>query len=170
MKKENTESKHKRSKDPVLKSKRNVPSEISQDIRKEILNDDSLIDIDNKKRGFDSIDDTGDVDFGGLYDNKKNRNDDIGKPGSKVRRLKRMLQVAENKKQRLEELKLQGHDGVKRAHAEQWNDILKEASGERVLLDTSKIKKALKRKEKIKLKSKEEWKVRCLVFSIFSFV
>merc|ERR1712146_727405 len=85
---------------------------------------------------------------------------DVGKPGSKARRLKRMLQEAEKKKQRLEELKQQGADGVKRAHAEQWNDIVKGVSGEKILEDTKKIRKALKRKEKSKAKSADEWKER----------
>ena len=53
-----------------------------------------------------------------------------------------------------------GADGVKRAHAEQWNDIVKGVSGEKILEDTKKIRKALKRKEKSKAKSADEWKER----------
>ena len=53
-----------------------------------------------------------------------------------------------------------GADGVKRAHAEQWNDIVKGVSGEKILEDAKKIRKALKRKEKSKAKSADEWKER----------
>jgi|APGre2960657444_1045066.scaffolds.fasta_scaffold80294_2 Surfeit locus protein 6 len=108
-----------------------------------------------------SIEDNGDVEFGDIrgVGLKRQKSEDVGKPGSKVRRLKRMLQEAEKKKQRIEELKQQGTDGVKRAHAEQWNDVVKEVSGEKSFRDTSKLKKALKRIEKTKSKSAGEWKV-----------
>ncbi len=137
--------------------------------------------------GGHQVEDVGDVDYGGIDlkgQPSKSGDSDVGKPGSKARRLKRMLQEAEKKKQRLEELKQQGKylsfyhlycsvvtsffihhynpgdSGIKRAHAEHWNDIMKGVSGEKVLEDTKKIRKALKRKEKEKSKSADAWKER----------
>lgn len=157
-------------------------TEIDRDIRRDILDDvnqnestglkrnrsNSVNSVESeasggrKKRSNNDeiVEDSGDIDFGAITSTKKPRSEDVGKPGSKVRRLKRMLQEAEKKKQRLEELKKQGDDGVKRAHAEQWTDIVKEVSGDKVFHDPSKLKKALKRKEKTKSKSAGEWKER----------
>lgn len=152
-------------------------NEISRDIRRDILNDDNQSFSVRKRRSetddySKDVEDTGDVEFGGIsgVGVKKQKREDIGKPGSKVRRLKRMLQEAEKKKQRIEELKQQGGDGVKRAHAEQWSDIVKEVSGEKVFHDTSKLRKALKRKEKTKSKSAGEWKVSWLTWLCFLLV
>ena len=145
-------------------------NEINRDIRHDILNDEIN---DQITSNFDSrgestqdashgIEDSGDIDFGSILVPSKRPKlaDDVGKPGSKVRRLKRMLQEAEKKKKRLVELKQQGEDGVKRAHAEQWNDVVKGVSGEKIFEDTRKLRKALKRKEQAKAKSAVEWKDR----------
>ena len=83
-----------------------------------------------------------------------------GKPGSKTIRLKRMIDEAEKKRKRLEDLKQQGDYGKKRAQEEQWGEMMREAAGEKVGVDVAKIKKALKRREKAKEKSAVKWKER----------
>lgn len=83
-----------------------------------------------------------------------------GKPGSKTKRLQRMVEEAEKKRHRLEELKKQGPQGVERVLSEQWADVIQEASGEKVLVNTAKIKKAIKRREKSKEKSARQWQER----------
>lgn len=101
--------------------------EINRKIRKDILEGDSVFSVvatDSKSKVIGAsdikIDDTGDVEFGEiLMKNKKKsdldgRSSDYGKPGAKVRRLKRMLQDAEKKRRRIEELKSQGEKGIKR--------------------------------------------------------
>jgi len=80
---------------------------------------------------------------------------------SKSKNLEKMLADAESKKQRLEELK-KSHkpEDKERAANIAWGDAIKEATGERVKDDPSKIKKALKRKASKKLKSAKAWKTR----------
>ena len=80
---------------------------------------------------------------------------------SKTKNLEKMLADAENKKQRLQELKQSNNlqDKQKAANIE-WGDALKEASGERVKDDPQKLKKAIKRKAAKKLKSQKAWKSR----------
>lgn len=82
------------------------------------------------------------------------------KPGSKVKRLKRMLQEAEEKRNRLQALQQQGVDGVEKAKQEVWSDVLIDASGSKSVTDTKKLKKALKKIEKSKEKSTIEWQAR----------
>jgi hypothetical protein len=81
-------------------------------------------------------------------------------PGSKMKRLKRMLDVADKKRRRLEELKASGDEGKKRVKEEQWIDAMKSATGDKAVVDTSKLKKAIKRREKQKEASARKWKVR----------
>ena len=107
--------------------------------------------------------DTGDVAFSGirgLGDSNKKGSAGSKAPGSKKQRLQRMLDEAEKKRRRLEDLKAQGEAGKKIAQNELWGDIIKEAAGEKVNIDVTKIKKALKRKEKAKEKSAIKWKER----------
>jgi hypothetical protein len=100
--------------------------------------------------------------------------------GGKMRRLKRMLDEAEKKRRRLDDLKRLGVEGTKRfvlirphisvllslsiplrrANSEQWVDALKEASGVNVTMNAAKLKKAIKKREKAKEKSAREWKDR----------
>lgn len=82
------------------------------------------------------------------------------KPGSKVKRLKRMLQEAEEKRNRLQTLQQQGDDGMEKAKQEIWSDALIDASGSKSVTDTKKLKKALKKIEKSKEKSTKEWQIR----------
>jgi hypothetical protein len=80
---------------------------------------------------------------------------------SKSKNLEKMLADAESKKQRLEELKKsQKPEDKEKAANIAWGDVIKEATGERVKDDPSKIKKALKRKASKKLKSAKAWKTR----------
>lgn len=83
-----------------------------------------------------------------------------GKPGTKMLRLKRMLNEATKKRQRLETLAQEGEQGKKRAREEAWTDALKSASGEKIALDPGRLKKAIKRREKQKERSSEEWRDR----------
>lgn len=94
------------------------------------------------------------------------------KSGGKINRLKRMLDEADKKHKRLAELKstainqvIKDGDGgasgnnvaLNKLRAEQWSDALKDASGTSSMTDTDKLKKAIKRIEKKKAKSSEQW-------------
>jgi hypothetical protein len=46
-----------------------------------------------------------------------------------------------------------------RAASEAWSDVLREAAGDKVLTNTKRLVKALKRREKQKEKSAAEWQV-----------
>jgi hypothetical protein len=80
---------------------------------------------------------------------------------SKTKNLERMLADAEAKRERIEALKA-CKDESAQAEARQilWKDTLQEADGQRVKDDPMKLKKALKRKEVKKAKSKKAWKSR----------
>lgn len=90
--------------------------------------------------------------------------------GGKVNRLKKLLQEAERKRERLQALTSSDDDLLKkRALTEQWNDALVSAAGGKPLVVSStggasmselKIKKALKRREKKKQKSADQWSIR----------
>ena len=80
----------------------------------------------------------------------------IAGPGSKVQRIKDLLQRAQAKEERLQKLKLA--DGrFEEAKIEKWKDTLVQASGETIVQDTSRLKRALKRRETKKKKSAEKW-------------
>ena len=75
--------------------------------------------------------------------------------------LEKMIADAEQKKAKLEELKRSENADDKEKLAKlQWSDALKEASGERVKDDPSKLKNKLKRKAAKKNKSQKAWKSR----------
>lgn len=80
---------------------------------------------------------------------------------NKKKNLQKMLLDAEEKKKKLEELKKSSEDGDK-AKVEKlaWSDALKEASGDRIKDDPTKLRKALKRKMAKKEKSTKAWKSR----------
>jgi hypothetical protein len=82
-----------------------------------------------------------------------------GKPGTRKQRLERMLETADNRRARLEQLRNSGADGAARLKEELWNDVLGSAQG-RDGVDANKVKKALKRREKDKQKSAKEWSAR----------
>jgi hypothetical protein len=79
---------------------------------------------------------------------------------SKKKNLTKVLEDAEAKRKKLEELKKGSLEDQTRASAIQWVDTLKEADGQRVKDDPSKIKKALKRQVTKKAKSQKAWKAR----------
>jgi hypothetical protein len=104
-----------------------------------------------------------DVEFSSLTANSSRNPSqavDFGKPGTKMKRLKRLLDEAESKRRRLEVLSAAGEDGKAQALNEQWSDALKDVSGENTVIDAKKIRKAIKKKEKGKEKSAREWAVR----------
>jgi hypothetical protein len=75
--------------------------------------------------------------------------------------LEKVLADAEQKRQKLEELKRSEKEEDKEKLAKmQWSDALKEASGERVKDDPAKLKNKLKRKAAKKAKSQKAWKSR----------
>lgn len=79
---------------------------------------------------------------------------------SKTKNLKKMLADAEAKQQKLEQLKKGTEEEKAKAAEMQWTDTLKEADGQRVKSDPSKIKKVLKRQVTKKAKSQKAWKTR----------
>lgn len=79
----------------------------------------------------------------------------------KAKNLQKMLADAESKRQRLEELKQsQKEEDKQKAANIVWGDTIKEASGDRVKDDPTKLKKALKRQATKKAKSTKAWKSR----------
>jgi hypothetical protein len=78
-----------------------------------------------------------------IYDPTRKKFEQSGKPGTKTKRLQRLLEEAEKKRARLSELKSQGEEGIQRAKEELWVDALKEASGEKVFDSTTEIRKVL---------------------------
>lgn len=80
---------------------------------------------------------------------------------SSGKNLEKILADAEDKRQKLEDLKRSENQEDKDELAKlQWSDALKEASGERVKDDPTKIKNKLKRKAAKKAKSQKAWKSR----------
>ena len=100
--------------------------------------------------------DVGDIQFTMLQVPKEKKATKAPGPGSKVQRMKTLLQRAEEKEKRLQELK-KSEGGAEKAKEEVWKDTLKQATGERVYEDPSKLKKALKRREAQKKKSAKKW-------------
>jgi hypothetical protein len=106
----------------------------------------------------ESVEASGDIIYSGLVDNDAGVvRADSGKSGSKLRRLKKLIEDTESKKKHLNDLKSLGEAGKEQALQEQWTDVLKEASGTKVMANVDKIKKTIKRKEKAKEKSAREW-------------
>jgi len=122
----------------------------------------------NKKNDRDvdaEVDDYVDVDvdvnnFLSTESSMQKKDSLAGKPGTKMVRLKRMLNEATKKRQRLESLAQEGEQGKKRAKEEAWTDALKSASGEKLTFDAARLKKAIKRREKQKERSADEWRDR----------
>ena len=79
---------------------------------------------------------------------------------NKTKNLEKLLADAEEKKQRLIELKRGNEQDKQKALDMQWGDTLREASGERVKDDPAKLKRELKRKLAKKQKSAKAWKSR----------
>lgn len=110
-------------------------------------------------------DDLAGIDFGGIAGLQKKAyhedNRSLANLHKKKKSLDRLLQEAQDKQQRLQELKA-GSDADKEKHKKLlWGDTLREATGERVQTnDPARIKQAMKRKANKKAKSAEAWKSR----------
>jgi hypothetical protein len=116
----------------------------------------------------DPAQDLANLDFGLLHGLNKNKsNEQYQKQNkslrnlSKSKNLEKMLADAEEKRQRVQDLKqsTDEQDKIKAANI-QWGDVIKEASGERVKDDPAKLKKALKQRAAQKTKSAKAWKTR----------
>ena len=79
---------------------------------------------------------------------------------NKKKNLELMLQKAVEKRDQIAHLKDGTEDEKKKAATLQWGEALKEASGDRVKDDPSRLKKALQRKVSQKEKSQKAWKSR----------
>lgn len=104
------------------------------------------------------------VDFGklaGLNRTPENfQNNKSLKNINKKKNLELMLQKAVEKRDQIANLKDGTEDEKKKAATLQWGEALKEASGDRVKNDPSRLKKALQRKVSQKEKSQKAWKSR----------
>jgi hypothetical protein len=79
---------------------------------------------------------------------------------SKPKNIKKLLEEAEKKREKLEQLKKGSEEDQAKAQSILWKDTLAEADGIRVKDDPQKLKKQLKRKEAKKKKSSKAWKAR----------
>jgi hypothetical protein len=110
--------------------------------------------------------DMANLDFGQLAGLNTTSKDNYNKANkslanlSKSKNLEKMLADAEAKKQKLAELKKGSEEDQAKFKTMQWSDTFKEADGQRVKDDPSKLKKALKRKVAKKQKSQKAWKSR----------
>ena len=79
------------------------------------------------------------------------------KGGEKKKRMRKLLEEAEKKQRRMQELRESGAGlGVS---AEAWDTTLKRAAGDTVKDDPKLLRKAMKRMERAKQKSKSKWSV-----------
>ncbi len=79
--------------------------------------------------------------------------------GSGISGIKTLLKKAEANEKRLEELK-ETKQGQEMASSKDWNQVLHQAAGEKVLDNPKLLKKMVKKREKQKVKSTKEWKQR----------
>jgi hypothetical protein len=132
----------------------------------------SKINTDQKSKSTSNVfDDLEGIDFGGiaglknpvgLRGNYAVANKSLKNLGKK-KSLERLLEEAEAKKARLRELKESGDvDDKNKASELEWGDAIRVASGtvKARNMDTTILKKAIKRKAKKKAKSVESWKSR----------
>lgn len=91
--------------------------------------------------------------------NSQYRPPKVGAPGSKMKRLHGLLAAAEEKKQRLAELR-QSEEGKEKAKQEEWTDAIELAGGATIKDNPAALKKMIKRKEKDKAKSAATWENR----------
>lgn len=110
--------------------------------------------------------DLANLDFGRLAGLNKKTNENYLESNkslanlSKKKNLQKMLSDAQAKRQKLQELKAGNEEEKAKAAAMMWSETLKEADGQRVKDDPSKLKKALKKKVAKKTKSQKAWKTR----------
>lgn len=139
--------------------------------------DDSDDDDDEVVQSNEILNENGDFEFSHMT--RINTNPNAGltpkaskskRAGGKVQRLKNLLAEAEKKRQRLKSL-VNSKDEIlqRKAHAELWNDALASAAGEKpIIVSTTgqisktelKIKKAIKKHDKKKEKSAQQWTAR----------
>lgn len=101
-----------------------------------------------------AVEDTGDIQLSMLELGTSQQRKKTPAPGSKTRKLQSMLETVKQKEARLQELRQSDAD---QAQGEQWKDVLKIASGERVADDAARLKRALKSRESAKKKSAKKW-------------
>ncbi|CAO3665863.1 unnamed protein product [Rhizopus stolonifer] len=124
-------------------------------VTEELVQVDKKITQNHNQRSADSIKMDGDVYFGKL---------NMGKEQQKKKGptdAKTQLKLAESKKEKLEKLKQEDKSKAQElSEKEEWNKVLSLASGEKLKDDTKLLKKTVKRQEKQKSKSANEWKQR----------
>jgi Surfeit locus protein 6 len=165
---EKSQTSRKKARNDHVKRKPSKPSDAA-DSEMDVQDNDNSFEAANESNGSShhhvestSIDDFGDVQFSLISAKKaadESKISSLSKPGTKMKRLKRMLETADKKRQRLDELKSAGSAGANRLKQEQWTDALKSATGEKTLNDSTKLRKAIKKREKKKETSAREWKV-----------
>jgi DNA excision repair protein ERCC-4 len=137
------------------KKKRASPTHVTKDSKKNFTMNETVSRV---------VDDLETVDFGklaGLNPSPKHyQNNKALANLNKKKNFEKLLADAEQKRQKLEELKKGSEEDKEKALKMVWGDTLKEASGERVKDDPAKLKKELKRKLAKKQKSSKAWKSR----------
>lgn len=143
-KKVNSKLKNKNSTHKEEKQKMQVAEGLKSPPQNKILNDNG----EPVKTKFDfSIFATG---------NDKSRSSDL-----RGRDYQRLLEKVEKRKERVDTLKSKDLDaGEKLAEKMQWQNVIHKAKGEKVKDDPLLLKKAMKRKEKMKEKRKKKWEDR----------
>ncbi|CAM9511485.1 unnamed protein product [Discosporangium mesarthrocarpum] len=110
-----------------------------------------------------TVEDVGDLEFSGLKLGSgqafSKRMPKAGAPGSKMRRLHGFLAAAEEKQQRLADLR-KTKEGREVAKEEGWRDAIKVAGGQDLRDNPAALKKAIKRKIKEKEKKTAKWQSR----------
>ncbi|KAG1148052.1 hypothetical protein G6F37_000750 [Rhizopus arrhizus] len=122
-----------------------------------------LIQLDKKtnntpthQRTADSIKMDGDVFFGKLSVGKEQQKKKKGPTDAKTQ-----LKLVEAKKEKLEKMKQEDKSKAQELlEKEEWNKVLSLATGEKVKDDPKLLKKTIKRQEKQKTKSAQEWRKR----------
>ncbi|GMH48106.1 hypothetical protein TL16_g07809 [Triparma laevis f. inornata] len=115
---------------------------------------------DSANKNNDPSHDLSTIDFGGISGLKTVSSHKANKSLSNVsksKNLNHLLEKANAKKARLNELKNGTAEDKKKREDIMWGDTMKEANGVRVRDDPAMIKKAIKRKEKSKAKSAAKW-------------
>jgi hypothetical protein len=167
-------------KKPIEKPQTKKPAPISKPSLQRVGSEESIENLkaqlafqhDDHSVDSNSMVDEPDIDFGHIVnEDGPSRSHPAKKDGGKVQRIKKLLQEAERKRERLKALTKSSEEADhQKARSEQWQDVLRTAAGEKTLMvDPTadglskaeiKLKKALKKREKKKQKSSEEWAAR----------
>jgi len=79
----------------------------------------------------------------------------------KKKNIHKLLQEAEKKKEKLQKMKEENKDKFQEIEKQEaWNNAVKKAEGIKIKDDPKLLKKAIKNKEKLKVKSKKKWEER----------